>query len=417
MANGQGLLSGGLANPLLNVGAGLLSVAGPSRRPQSIGTGLMRGLESARQAQTQQLENRAVREELRARAQQRDARSRLGEMMQPGQVAPDVSALPTGQDIIAGNVTDQQIQGIQPQTVPMAGIRRAGGVQSPEVMGLLSQAAPEQFTQSLLGAAFPEPRSEPSDIQALRAAGIDPQSEQGRQIITQGITGGSQDAMDAQIQALEARNKMLDLQQRMSEMSAAERDRNIERSRTQTGLNQDVKTIGRLAELSNNLRGTIAETGQPFGEVRRTLASLGSVTPENVASALGIDQQQARQIAADVQEFKKFSTDLSLQRANRQFGDDISNQQLNAVQQTSPSLSMGPEANQRLLDSLLSRTVSEAETLGVDIDRDVLEQARNNLAPPQEEPQPPLSRPDSGRRSGDTRLRYNPLTGEFEEAN
>lgn len=369
MANGffpeQGAgLQGLLANPAFNLGLGLLSEAGPSRQPRNIGRGLLRGAESARAAQMAQMKNQALREELRRRAQQREAQQRLSGLFQTG-MDVDVGALPTAGDIAMG-AGPEAVDAAVTQ-VPMQGLLEAGGLQSPEVMGLLFQAAPEQFTQGLLGQAFGTQRAEPSAVRTLRAAGIDPASEQGREILLRNLSGGD---LDAQIQNLRAQQQLLDLRQQMSEMQREDRERLTTEALTAQSLRSDLKGINRLRALTDQLEGTLVETGLPLQEARRMLASVQSVTPDNVASALDIDRERARRISAGIQEYEKLSNDLALKRAARLFEGDITDDKLSFVTSTMPNPRMSPGANRRILDSLESEVRSTAEIRNFSLDQE-----------------------------------------------
>lgn len=401
MAN-DGLLSNIATNPLLQIGAGLLSVAGPSRQPQSLGTGLLRGLTAAQQAQRAQLRNQAVREELEQRARQREAQQRLAGLLQPG-ISVDTGALPTAGDIAMGAGPEAVDAAVT--EVPMQGLLNAGGFQSPEVMGLLAQAAPEQFTQGLLGQAFPQSRRQNSLIEQAQFAFPNDPAQQ-RQFVA---TNAGSPELDAQLQALTAQQKTLEIQGELNEMRQERRERIVSEARSNAGIRQDLKSVHRLAELTNNLENSFAETGLPFAQARRTLASLGSVTPDNVAQELGIDRQRAARIADDFQEFEKISTDLALKRATRTFGANISDAQTNMVLSTSPSPNLTPGANRRLLGSVFSEIRTTGDIAGVDLDQELISDTQRLLSGQSAE----TPGDDSGGRLSPSRILRMPA-GEFE---
>ena len=136
MANGRGLLADAFNSPMFNVGIGLLANSGPSTTPTSLGQGLARGLQFAQNAQQQNLRNQLVRSRLEDDARRRRASEQLGGLLSGGD-----------------NPT----------------------------MGLLADIAPGAVAQGLLGQMFPRSTS---TLQLLEAAGIDPASPEGRELIT-----------------------------------------------------------------------------------------------------------------------------------------------------------------------------------------------------------------------------------------
>jgi hypothetical protein len=126
----NGLLSEALNSPLLNLGIGLLSASGPSTTPISLGQGLARGVQFASEAQRQALLNQVARAQLTDEARKRDATAKLRGILSEGGNA-------------AGN---------------------------PEILGLLAEAAPDQFTQGLLGTIFPKPLTVADQLAAVTAS-------------------------------------------------------------------------------------------------------------------------------------------------------------------------------------------------------------------------------------------------------
>lgn len=107
-------INNALNTPAFNLGVGLLSAAGPSENPVSLGQALGRGVQFAQNAQQQALRNQLVRSRL-----EDDARKR--------------------------NVTEQ-----------LGGLLGGG---SDPTLGLLAQVAPNAVAQSLVGQRFPRQNS------------------------------------------------------------------------------------------------------------------------------------------------------------------------------------------------------------------------------------------------------------------
>lgn len=169
LANLGGLLAGeNKLSPLFNFGTGLLAASGPTAQPTSFGQRLASGMQFAGDAQSSAMRNQFIRERIlagQAERQQQEQRQKAlseltgllgGETITPQQGDPD--------DLTA--------------TTTAPDPRR--------MMGLLAQIAPQQFAQGLLAQMGPQ---EATSLQRnLIAAGIDPQSEQGRKIIVDSLT-------------------------------------------------------------------------------------------------------------------------------------------------------------------------------------------------------------------------------------
>lgn len=172
MANGQtqqggigGLLSGGLESPLFNLGVGLLAASGPSTTPVSMGQALAQGAQFAQTGQQQALKNQAFRAQLGEQARQRQNAQQF-----------------------RGLLADSDLPDNQKQA-----------------LGLLA----ESNLPAAVQAAFPQERSDTSLVRNMKAAGIDPMSKEGQDIIRQNLAGnGTNEQMDQtlkmmQIQALQ----------------------------------------------------------------------------------------------------------------------------------------------------------------------------------------------------------------------
>lgn len=95
-------INNALNTPAFNLGVGLLSAAGPSENPVSLGQALGRGVQFAQNAQQQQLRNQLVRQQLEGTTRQRQATDQLRGLL--GETDPrliPLLELPGGQTAIA----------------------------------------------------------------------------------------------------------------------------------------------------------------------------------------------------------------------------------------------------------------------------------------------------------------------------
>lgn len=342
MANGaQDFVGGLLGNPLLNLGVGLLAASGPSRTPVSIGQALAQGMQLAQGAQGAQLKNQFIRDRLSQRAQRREALGQLQEGL-----------LGTGEvEAGTGNVT--------------------GGMTQQEMMGLLAQAAPEQFAQGLLGQVFPEQRRPNSLIEQAQFAFPDDPERQ-RQFVAETAqrAGADEDMLG---QAL----NMMRLQQAQMDLQGAQDERRRETLERETAVRSGVSRIQELIRLNDQLRGTLQETGLGFGELRAAAAGpLAALT-----QMFGGDAQKARQVASTVQRFEQLTSREALDSLARNpaLGQGT-NQKLSAVFQTKPGLNQLPSVNDRILADSLQELLSTAKVNDITLDqREFLERKIKEL--------------------------------------
>ena len=212
-------MAGLLGNPLVNIGAGLLAASGPSLTPNNLGAGLAQGLQLAQNAQQQGLRNQLVRSRLEDDARKRAATQKLGGLL---------------------------------------------GGENQEVMGLLSEIAPGAVAQGLLGKIFPRSNS---TIDTLKAAGIDPASEEGRKAILSKF-GGGVEAIQAQLEVLKAQ-QALSTQTREAKKDQREDDRNEDKLKFT--IRSGIDKISELREI-NNIRKEVldapAAAMQKYGPIK-----------------------------------------------------------------------------------------------------------------------------------------------------
>ncbi|MEQ8504581.1 MAG: hypothetical protein RIB80_04595 [Rhodospirillales bacterium] len=342
-----------LGNPLLNIGAGLLSVAGPSQQPRSIGEGLLIGLQNARQAQAASLQNQFFRNKLSRQAQRDKAIAQLGGLLMPG----------SGQIGPTNDAAQRVAAGIDP-SVAMGGggaglTKGPTGEVTPQALGLLAQIAPEQLAASIFQQQFGQERAEPSMIRALRAAGIDPASDEGRQIIKQRFAreGGTLEQLDTLL-------KGLTIQKLQEEIKAqGEEKATTERAANQAVL-QSIDGLAEMAKINDELDGTALETGVSLPDLRRAALSGKNFLMEQ----FGFEPEGAEDLAAKVDRFEKLATQEVLRAAKKaHLGGAFTNQQLQTFQASKPGTSVRPEANRLVIADMLETSLLAADARGIDV--------------------------------------------------
>lgn len=324
MAQGlDGLLSGSLNSPALNLGVGLLSAAGPSTVPVSFGQALGRGLQFAQSAEQQSLRNQAIRSQLSQRSQKQAAAKQL-----------------------------QGLLGDQPNG---------------QMLGLLGQMAPGATAQGLLSQMFPRSNS---TLQLLDAAGIDPDSKEGQDIIRQKLTGGAEQ--------LDATLKLLQIQKAQREAAES----NIERVRKEADAKVSVLTgIDRLKEvvkLNSSLAGTIGETGMGFNDLRRLAFGPASLIDPSLRGAAA-NMQRLEQLTTKEAVSDLFSGEVS--------AGTLTNQKLSTFLKTKPGIDRLPEVNGPIIADMLQSKLSSADKLGIEVpDRSEVETLIKDLRSSRAEP-------------------------------
>lgn len=336
---------GFLSSPFLsNLGAGILAAnQNGARLPSAIGQGLL----AANRGQREALQNQLIRSRLTSEKQKRDASAQLQGLLAGGNVDPS----------------------------------------DPRVMGLLAQISPEGVAQGLLGQRFATRRPD-SVLARLEAAGIDPQSPEGQELIRQSIGGGgNKELLDAMLKTLQIQGLQRDL-----DTATTEKDR----KRT-TGRISVINSIDRTreaAELNRRLRGTFAETGLGFNELRTQGTNLLPFLTE----FFGGDSERARAVTRDVQRFQQLTTTEALQSL---FGGQVSagtitDTKLNTFLTTKPGIDRLPEVNNKIFADMLQSSLDSADNLGISLpDREAIEAEIEALRGTQETTTVPRPNPNT----------------------
>lgn len=341
MANGrfqqglQGLLSG--SNPLSNLGIGLLAASGP--RPQgtaNFGSRLGEAAQFAQQRQQMAMQNEMMRQAMLQRQRQQQAQQQIQGILSAPERVPQGQPLPPGQGVMA--TRDQR---------------------QPELMGLLAQAAPEQFNatmiQGLLGQQ--QERAEPAPVRIARILADPNESQEVKDAIQQQINSSDDSEQIANTLRLLQVHEL----QRQLDMEQDQKARERTAGRISV-LNAD-EALREAATINQRLRGTIGETGLGFNELRERMAGPWAA----FVGLFGGDAQQARQVAADMQRFEQLTTREGLQSLfSGQVGaGTITNSKMDTYLTTKPSLNRLPETNSQIIADMLQDNLDSAEVLGI----------------------------------------------------
>ena len=267
-----------------------------------------------------QLQNESAREQLKSRKRREDAMGQLSGLLAPSN-AP------------AGNM-----------------VEATPDMQRQRMMGLLGQVAPIEVAMSLL-APPKEERAETSLVRNLRAAGVDPQSEQGREIILQSLQGGN---IDDLLKRLQATKIIQDLEQtseekRRNQQSLADSFRN------------GVSSARSILDANSKLEGTFLETGRTFPEYRAAITSAGA----DLIEFFGGDPTKARQQLTEFNTFKKQAANFAIDMIDRLEG--ATNQKFDVLRSSIANIGVDPQTNRRIIGEVLKRTLQEADRYELNI--------------------------------------------------
>lgn len=195
-----------------------------------------------------------------------------------------------------------------------------------QLMGLLGELAPGAVAQSVL----PSNRADSATIREMQALGY-PLTQEGFQAFQDAKGGGTQE-----IEALLTR---LELENAITERDQTRQERTRARQTEERGINRNLRKIGDLAELSQNLQGTFLETGLPFSEFRRGIAG----GKAGLQKLIGMDAEKTEEMLADYDKLNKGLSDLIIETQDR-FGGTLTNDKLALLENASANPEISPEA-------------------------------------------------------------------------
>lgn len=320
-------MTGLLNSPLLNLGVGLLAAGGPSAQPVGFGQGLQQALGFAQERQQGLLRNELLRQGLRDRQAQQQARTQL--------------------------------------TQAAGGLLGATDPQQRQALGLLAAAAPQAFAQGLLGQMFQQPRAEPADIRTMRLLGL-PLTPEGFAEL-QGLKGDD-DTLLRRIQAAQAglQTQIAEENLRSKRREREEAEKTAARTRLdgQTAVRRGIGNVIELTGLVDRLEGTFLETGGGGDQLRRE--GLGFVS--FIGDRLGFDTQTQQRVANDYDRFVQLATGSALENLEVLRGTGaISDRKFQTLLKTFTDTTASPGAIRLALADALEAQLDAASRFEVDL--------------------------------------------------
>lgn len=329
-----GLLSTG--NPMLDIGMGLLAQSGPvvGAPAPSLGQAVAGAANYANERAVGRLQTQAYRNNLQQMSRQRQAMSELQSLFQPGQslgpvIAPTAPAISTPE-----------------------GQTRA--------LGLMAEAAPDQFMSQMFNQYFPQgQQSQTSLVQNLRAAGIDPASDEGRDLIRQSIigSGGSSEELDNTL-------KLLQLESLQRQLNAETRTEQQDRQAAESAVFGTIRDVTELIDLNNSLQGTSLETGVGMEGLRRSAVA----GVDFIKQQLGLGDAEAARLVADFDRFEQLATGAAVHNLEILRGTGtISNQKFQTLLNLSPGTARSAGANRAGFADMLEAALEAGDSLNLEI--------------------------------------------------
>jgi len=241
-------------------------------------------------------------------------------------------------------------------------------------MGLVEMLADPQATMALLQSGFVDAgdllgtSGGPNrTLELLRAAGIDPQSEEGRELISSNIAGDSTglETFFAEQQLIAQREAVA-----KARFERVERERTREQSirGTKVDVRRDFEHAQEILNIQGDLENTALQSGVPYSEFIRTIGAGGAA----LAGLAGFDVGKANTIIAKYDRLNKLYADgviNSLDRFSVEGGTgSITDQKMALLTKSSPNIGVNSASNAQLIADQLQAILDAAETEDIEID-------------------------------------------------
>jgi len=329
-----------IANPLLNVGLGLLAESGPSLQPNNLGRGLLSGVQSAQAGQQQALRNQIVRSRLEGDARKRRAASQLG-------------------GLLAGE----------------------GGKNS-QLFGLLAEASPGTAAQ--VAAQRLSPRE--SETERLLARLRDPDLPARERELIEARIGRSGGSGNSAMDILKAMNLRGQIEDRQDERTQERQERADERVTQAQSVDDSLDTLLQAGNALETLKGTGVDTGVVFRPARvaalrgRAEAAAEVARRNPTEQTLAEARRLSTQLAA-VENFDRLTTDEALRRGfSGQKGIRGTNFSLDTLLRTKPGANLSVPANEAAVANLLKKALNNAKSGRIEADPDLVQAAEGFIA-------------------------------------
>lgn len=336
-------ITGLLADPLFNLGTGLLASSGPSMQPVGFGQALAGGMQFATQRQAEQMKLQQARDEMEDAKRRRDAISEFSGLLAPGQTpGPVVSATP------AAISTPQ-------------GQSRA--------MGLLGQIYPEAFAQQAAAQQF----APPAQVETPRVSTsvndfmlMNPELAPGSPEFREGYKefAQQQDPSGALTDQVQLQLLSLQLENERAQRAQNEQTRAQEVAGTRRAVNSDLSKLQEMADLNKRLQGTFLEAGMVNPDLRRDVESVKA----SIMGAFGGDTTKSAQAISDFDRFSKLTQDFVISSIDRFASSGaLTNAKFDALLSSNASLGASPQANNLIFSDNINAILDAAEIEGIEV--------------------------------------------------
>lgn len=339
--NMQGLLDSGL---LQDLGTGLLSQSGWQQTPTTLGQTFGGAMQFANGRQADRLAMEAARQKIAQEKQRTQAMGQLQGLLTP-QMTPAPVQVPTGQMRI------QTPEG------------RA------EALGLLSQVAPDAVAQSLMAQMF-QPEEAPrytSDMnEYIAVSGQQPGSPgfmDGYSEFLAQKAGAKSDPTQAKLLETQLAQALIETRNAIEEREARLNEAATDKRQTALNLSNDLDHLTRIADRTQQLQGTILETGLPLGDFRRGALGFTAMMQD----LAGRDSEKAKELTRAYDDLNKLVSDFTMDTASRFSGSALTDSKLAMMVQSFANLKANPGTNLMIVGDTINQYLDAAEIDGVSV--------------------------------------------------
>lgn len=238
----------------------------------------------------------------------------------------------------------------------------------------------------------------PESLALMQAAGIDPASPEGRQLVVNRIGGNDNGLQDLQallmtIQAKQAQGTL--------DQQTHDRDATVASARSST--RNMLRNASEMADINDRLEGTVMQTGLPMEELRRGAAGVAPLLEK-----FGFDMDATTQAVADYDRFKKLSEQMVIDLLPKLVAaGTITDTKYESLQRTLMSTGVSTQANRLVTADVVELGLESADKLGLSLDdRATLEDLSRTLRTPRT--------PGGNPNGGGGRFVWNPQTRRLE---
>lgn len=238
-------------------------------------------------------------------------------------------------------------------------------------MGLTEMLADPEGQIAMMQAGYITPRdliggagSPNRDLELLRAAGIDPASEEGQGLIKSKFAGQDDDLFTKMMIQTQLGQEQMRLEEmrrtrQKEEKTEAQRIRGV-----QVDARRDIHHTREMFDLMQKLDGTALAVGNPVGDFLTT----GKAGLNALMEATGWDVSKSRQMVADRKRLDKLFADGTLGALDRFAGTGtVSGEKFRALQEATPNAMVPSQSNMLLLADRLEQLLAAADIEEIDI--------------------------------------------------